>query len=123
MSTRPTSCWRSPFEAPKELFDTLCGAVQRVKAASWYVGRVEGAMLTTAVGVSADGATGVFNMATPPEHRGRGYGAALTSRVVRDGFEAGSQFAFLQSSEIAHGVYRRRGFPDVEQYVLLTRPT
>jgi hypothetical protein len=41
---------------------------------------------------------------------------------VRDGFEAGSELAFLQSSEIGHGVYRRLGFRDVEEYVLLTRP-
>jgi predicted GNAT family acetyltransferase len=111
------------FEAPKELFDTLCGVLRSVEEASWYVGRVEDAIVSTAVGVTVDGATGVFNVATPPEHRGRGYGAALTSRVVRDGFGAGSRFAFLQSSEIGHGVYRRLGFRDVEQYVLLTRPT
>jgi hypothetical protein len=41
---------------------------------------------------------------------------------VRDGFEAGSTFCFLQSSDIGHGVYERLGFRDVEQYVLLTRP-
>lgn len=111
------------FAAPKELFDTLCGVLQSVKEASWYVGRVEDAIVSTAVGVTVAGATGVFNVATPPEHRGHGYGAALTARVVRDGFGAGSRFVFLQSSEIGHGVYRRLGFRDVEQYVLLTRPT
>jgi hypothetical protein len=57
-----------------------------------------------------------------PSTEGACYGAALTSRVVRDGFEAGSELAFLQSSEIGHGVYRRLGFRDVEEYVLLTRP-
>ena len=41
---------------------------------------------------TADGATGICNVATPPQHRGRGYGAALTARAVRDGFEAGSEF-------------------------------
>jgi predicted GNAT family acetyltransferase len=110
------------FEAPKELFDTLCGVLRSVKEASWYVGRAEGAIVSTAVGVTVGGATGVFNVATPPEHRGRGYGAALTARAVRDGFGAGSRFAFLQSSDIGHGVYRRLGFRDVEEYVLLTRP-
>jgi ribosomal protein S18 acetylase RimI-like enzyme len=110
------------FEAPKELFDELGTALERIEEASWYVGRVAGEIASTAVGVTLDGATGVFNVATPPEQRGRGYGAALTSRVVRAGFEAGSELAFLQSSEIGHGVYRRLGFRDVEEYVLLTRP-
>ncbi len=111
------------LEAPKELFDDLGSGLRRLKEASWYVGRAEGAIVSTGVGFTLDGATGVFNVATLPEHRGRGYGAALTSRVVRDGFEAGSLFAYLQSSEIGHGVYRRLGFRDVEEYVLLSRPS
>jgi ribosomal protein S18 acetylase RimI-like enzyme len=111
------------FGAPKELFDELASGLRRIVEASWYVGRAEGAIVSTAVGVTLDGATGVFNVATPPEYRGRGYGAALTSRVARDGFEAGSELAFLQSSDIGHGVYRRLGFRDVEEYVLLTRPS
>jgi len=110
------------FEAPKELFDEFCGPVRQMDEASWYVGRAGGAIVSTAVGVTLDSATGVFNVATLPEHRGRGYGAALTARAVRDGFEAGSTFAFLQSSEVGHSVYRRLGFRDVEEYVLLTRP-
>ena len=61
-------------------------------------------------------------MATPSEHRGRGHGAALTARVLRDGFEAGSEFGYLQSSAIGHGVYRRLGFRDVDEYTLFTRP-
>jgi ribosomal protein S18 acetylase RimI-like enzyme len=110
------------FGAPKELFDELGAGLARLEEASWYVGRAEGEIVSTAVGVTLDGATGVFNVATPPEHRRRGYGAALTSRVVRDGFEAGSELAFLQSSETGHGVYCRLGFRDVEEYVLLARP-
>jgi predicted GNAT family acetyltransferase len=61
-------------------------------------------------------------VATSPEHRGRGYGASLTCRAVRDGFDAGSELAFLQSTEIGHGMYLRLGFRDVEEYTLLTRP-
>jgi predicted GNAT family acetyltransferase len=90
--------------------------------ARWYVGRSGGAIVSTALGFTCEGSTGVFNVATPSEHRGRGYGAALTSRVLRDGFEAGSKFGFLQSSAIGHGVYRRLGFRDVEEYTLFTRP-
>jgi hypothetical protein len=110
------------FGAPKELFDRFCGGLSRIENASWYLGRVGGEIVSTALGFTLDGATGVFNVATPPEHRGRGYGAALTSRAVRDGFDAGSDLAFLQSSDIGHGVCLRLGFRDVEEYVLLTRP-
>jgi ribosomal protein S18 acetylase RimI-like enzyme len=112
----------SAFGVPRDLFDLFMGLLVGLAGVSMYVGRVDGAVVSTALGFTADGTTGVFNVATPAEHRGRGYGAALTARVVRDGFAAGSGFAFLQSSDIGHGVYRRLGFRDVEEYVLLTRP-
>lgn len=110
------------FEAPEELFARFSAALGAVQEATWYIGRADGVAVSTALGFTIDGATGVFNVATPPAERGRGYGAALTARVARDGFEAGSELAFLQSSEIGHSVYRRLGFRDVEEYVLLTRP-
>ena len=110
------------FETPTELFDRFGERLARIAEASWYVGRVDGEIVSTAVGFTVDGATGVFNVATAPERRGRGYGAALTARAVRDGFEAGSRLAFLQASDAGHGLYRRLGFRDVEEYLLLTRP-
>ena len=111
------------FGAPKELFDLFWSHLRELPEASWYIGRdADGAIVSTALGLRIDGATGVFNVATPSEHRGHGYGAALTSRLVRDGFEAGSAFAFLQSSDLGHGVYQRLGFRDAEEYVLFTRP-
>jgi GNAT superfamily N-acetyltransferase len=110
------------FDAPKELFDRFCGVFAAIDEASWYVGRVADEIVATALGITIDGVTGVFNVATAPEHRGRGHGAALTARVVQDGFHRGAKLAFLQSSNIGHSVYRRLGFRDVEEYLLLTRP-
>jgi predicted GNAT family acetyltransferase len=110
------------FGAPKELFDRFCGACVAIDEATLYVGRVDDGIVATALGITVDEVTGVFNVATEPEHRGRGYGAALTARVLRDGFGKGAKQAFLQSSDIGHGVYRRLGFRDVEEYHLLTRP-
>ena len=110
------------FDAPKELFDRFCGVCTAVDEASWYVARVADEVVATALGVTIDRVTGVFNVATAPEHRGRGYGAALTARVVQDGLHGGAKLAFLQSSDIGHSVYRRLGFRDVEEYRLLTRP-
>jgi N-acetylglutamate synthase len=110
------------FGAPRALFDDFAHAFTNVAEASWYVGRVNDEIVATALGITVDGATGVFNVATMPDHRGRGYGAALTARVARDGFAAGATLAYLQSSEMGHGVYRRLGFRDVEEYTLLSRP-
>jgi predicted GNAT family acetyltransferase len=110
------------FDAPRDVFDRLADSVRRVDAMSWYRGRSGGVIVSTGLGFTVDGVTGVFDVATPPEFRGRGYGAAITSKIVRDGFDGGSKLAFLQSSELGHSVYRRLGFREVEQYLLLTRP-
>ena len=110
------------FGAPRELFDEFCGGLWSMEEVSWYIARTDEGIVSTALGLTLDGVTGIFNVVTPPEHRGRGYGSALTSRAARDGFDAGSNFAFLQSSGIGRSVYRKLGFRDVEEYVLLTRP-
>jgi GNAT superfamily N-acetyltransferase len=110
------------FGAPEELFDRFCDACAAIDEGSWYVGRVDGEIVATALGITIDGVTGVFNVATAPEHRGRGHGAALTARLLRDAFRGGATLAFLQSSDIGHRVYRQLGFRDVEEYLLLTRP-
>jgi predicted GNAT family acetyltransferase len=88
---------------------------------SWYTARSGGQVVSTAVAATVGDATGIFNVATPVEQRGRGYGAAVTAHAVRDAFDAGSRLAVLQSSASGHGVYRRLGFEDVVDYRLLTR--
>jgi ribosomal protein S18 acetylase RimI-like enzyme len=88
-----------------------------------YLGRVEGRDVTTAVSYVVDADVGIFNVATPSEYRGRGYAAAITDQAVREGFAAGADLAYLQSSAIGESVYRRLGFREVVRYVLLTRPT
>jgi GNAT superfamily N-acetyltransferase len=87
-----------------------------------YLGRVEGRDVTTAVSYAVDADVGIFNVATPPEYRGRGYGAAITGHAPREGYAAGADLAYLQSSAIGESVYRRLGFREVVSYELLTRP-
>jgi ribosomal protein S18 acetylase RimI-like enzyme len=90
--------------------------------AAYYLGRVEGTAVATSVGFMLYGTVGIFNVATPPEHRGRGYGGALTAAAARGGFANGADLAWLQSSAMGLSVYRGLGFREVERYVLLTRP-
>lgn len=88
---------------------------------SLYLGRADGAPVSTSVGLNVEETVGIFNVATPAEHRGRGYGAALTATAAREGFGKGAELAWLQSSAMGHSVYERLGFRDIETYVLLTR--
>lgn len=112
----------SSFEAPIELFSTFSEGVQSIAEARWYVARAEGKIVSTAVGFAGDEAVGIFNVATPGPYRGRGYGAAVTSHALREAFDEGARFGYLQSSTTGHGVYQRLGFRDVEEYTLLTQP-
>jgi ribosomal protein S18 acetylase RimI-like enzyme len=88
-----------------------------------YLGRSDGKDVTTAIHFVVEDAVGIFNVATPEEHRGRGYGAAITAEAVRDGFAGGASFAFLQSSDMGASVYHRLGFREVDAYTLYTRPS
>lgn len=58
----------------------------------------------------------LFNVATLPDHRKRGLGAAATMAIVTDAAEHGATVAVLQSTEAGFGVYRRLGFETVVEY-------
>lgn len=69
------------FEAPREPFAALLTpAVAAIAGLSIYVAFAEGRPVSTAIAWLGDGGVGIFNVATPPEYRGRGYGLALTAR-------------------------------------------
>jgi len=105
----------SGFDAPSELFsEFMTPAVLRVPGVRCYVGEVDGQPVTTGLGATHGAFVGIFNIATPPEHRGRGYGAAITARAVDDGLTAGALWSFLQSSAAGHSIYERLGFRTVE---------
>ena len=89
---------------------------------SVYVGRAEGEPVATAVGWTIAGLVGIFGVSTVPEFRGRGLGGAMTARACLDGFEAGAEGAWLQSSAMGEPVYRRLGFREVVRYKLFGRP-
>jgi ribosomal protein S18 acetylase RimI-like enzyme len=61
----------------------------------------------------AGGLAGVYNVATAPDARRRGIGAALTGVAIAEGRERGYEVAALGASELGYGVYRRMGFEEV----------
>ena len=111
------------FGAPVELFEALVTPrVLAHPAFRAYVGTVEGEPVTTALGLVHGDHVGIFDVATPPRHRGRGYGAAVTARAALDGFEAGASFAYLQSSPAGFGIYERLGFRTLETWTVWVTP-
>ena len=90
----------------------------RVPGYRMYIGDVDCQPVTTAVSIATGEGVGIFDVATPPEHRGHGYGAAVTAHAIRDGMAGGARFSWLQSSPEGYGVYERLGFVTVEQWGL-----
>jgi ribosomal protein S18 acetylase RimI-like enzyme len=97
-------------------------AFLRLAGSAVYVGRVDGETVTTAIGYQTGTDVAIFSVGTPPEHRRRGYGGAITAHAARAAFENGADLAWLQTSEIGESVYRRLGFRHVELHFLLHRP-
>jgi len=105
------------FGAPVELFlGLITPQVLSLPGVRCYLGEVDGQAVSTCVGVTFDAFVGIFNVATPPEHRGRGYGGAVTARAIADGVAAGATCSWLQASPSGLPVYARLGFRTVESW-------
>ena len=87
-----------------------------------YVGYTDGDPVATGLGFRTGSTIGVYNIATIERSRGRGYGAAMTQRVVADGVAAGCDVAILQSSEMGFPIYGRLGFRTVVEYMGYVEP-
>jgi ribosomal protein S18 acetylase RimI-like enzyme len=111
------------FGFPREWAEELYSpAILELEGTSLYLGLAAGRPVTTALAVRSERSVGIFNVATPPEERGRGYAAEVTSRAAADGFDAGVQTAWLQASGMGFGIYRRLGFETVSTAELWVRP-
>ena len=104
----------TPEESTLERFGALASVVgpERRAFLAYRGGRaVAGAMLFMAHGVGA-----VNWVGTLPEEFGRGYGAAVTWAVVREGSARGARFLNLQASPMGASLYRRLGFSTPTHY-------
>lgn len=80
------------------------------------IGRVAGVPVSCSmVSVTGDVA-GVYNVATPPEFRRRGFGEALSWAALMEGRLRGATAAVLQASPDGQGIYARMGFEEHERY-------
>ena len=105
------------FEVPEQLFiELMTPAVLSLPGVRCYVGEIGAEVVTTGLGVTLDSGVGIFNIATLPEHRRSGHGAAVTARAVNDGLAAGATWSWLQSSRAGYGVYERLGFVSAEEW-------
>lgn len=63
---------------------------------------------------------GVYTVATLPEARGKGFGAAVTAACMREAVDRGFDTAMLFASKMGYPVYKKLGFEDVYQMSVYT---
>jgi|GEM_PF-2021979 len=78
-----------------------------------YIAYLQGRPAATASFYSENKVTGIYNIVTAPEARGRGIGEFMTRHVLLEGRKRGDTIGILQATPAGEPVYRRIGF---EQY-------
>lgn len=86
----------------------------RLTSVRCYTGEMDGQPVTTSLSLTLGGFTGIFNVATLPDWRGRGFGTAITARAVADGLAAGSRWCWLEATPAGLTAYRTAGFKAIE---------
>ena len=87
-----------------------------------YVGYRDGDPVVSGLGWRTGRTIGVYSIATVESARRRGFGAAMTARVVADGMAAGCDVAILQASAMGRPIYERLGFRTVIRYTAYVDP-
>jgi N-acetylglutamate synthase len=106
------------FEMPVEWVEAIMTEELAARPeAAVYVGYTDGQPVSTGLGIRTGRTVGIYNIATLETARRRGYGAAMTMRIVDDGAAEGCDVAILQASDMGRPIYERLGFRTVVEYV------
>jgi ribosomal protein S18 acetylase RimI-like enzyme len=108
-----TICFNVPSPWYREVFDAQ---LPEREFAAW-VGYLDGCPVSTAASVSADGVIGLYNVATAPGYRGRGFGEAITRHTAQMALDKlpGAPL-ILQSSSMGVDLYFSLGFRSVTRF-------
>jgi predicted GNAT family acetyltransferase len=85
-----------------------------------YAAIVDGRPVAQAYTNTVDGAVGIFGVATLPEYRRRGIGAAITAFSIHDVRDE-ANLAWLQTTEAGRPLYEAMGFRPVADWEVWTR--
>jgi GNAT superfamily N-acetyltransferase len=75
-----------------------------------YVAYWNGKPVSTAAVFFGKEVAGIYSVATLPEARGKGFGAAITLAPLLDARKSGYRVGILQSSQMGYPVYKKLGF-------------
>ena len=107
---------------PAVALGTACADLLTRRGCVVYVGYAHGDPVVSGLGWRTGRTIGVYSIATIAPARRRGFGAAMTARVMADGLAAGCDVAALQASEMGRPIYERLGFRIVVSYAAYSDP-
>jgi GNAT superfamily N-acetyltransferase len=107
---------------PAVALGTTCAELLDRPECVVYVGYADGDPVASGLAWRTGRVVGVYAIATIPAARHRGYGAAMTARIIADGLASGCDTAALQASELGRPIYDRLGFLVDVRYVAYRLP-
>jgi GNAT superfamily N-acetyltransferase len=107
-------CFNVPMDWFSEVFDAHLPE-ERPRFSCW-TGYLDGLPVATAACVRTGSVLGLYNVATAPGYRKRGFGEAITRHVVDASEQADS--LVLQSTSHGFGLYERLGFRTVTRILV-----
>ncbi|MCA2211521.1 GNAT family N-acetyltransferase [Jidongwangia harbinensis] len=108
------------FGVPPAIFQRLAApAMFDAAGVTGYLREADGGAVATGLGIRTGGWTGIFNIATRPDHRGRGYASAVTRAALADGYASGAAAAYLLCEPEVAPVYRSVGFVAAGHWTML----
>lgn len=111
-------CFHVPLQWFREVFDAHC--FRRSEFVAW-IAYHRGEPVATAATVAANNVVGVYNVATLPAHRCRGFGEALVRFALERAREqTGIERTILQSTSYGLHLYERMGYSAVTKVLVFT---
>ncbi|MEU1540215.1 GNAT family N-acetyltransferase [Actinacidiphila glaucinigra] len=108
------------FGAPPVIISSLyTPAVLEAQGITAYVAEADGVAVAAGLGVVVEGHVGVINVATTPQHRGRGHARVVVEKILMDGRASGAHTAYLHATDEAVGLFESLGFHTVETWTSL----
>jgi len=112
-------CFHVPLDWFSEVFDESVPA-SRPGFRCW-VGYLDGMPVATAASVPSSQALGLYNIATAPGYRGRGFGEAIARHAIGDAVPGRADVPLiLQSTSVGLRLYERMGFRAVTRILVYT---